>query len=102
MSDFTPSAAQAAAIAAIKDWFETFVAQYLVADNVILPLVYRDFDDAGLTKNGVAISMMCEFMVDWMTDNARWVDALVKFAAGASASRPPRRCGTPAACASAP
>lgn len=68
----------------IKDWFETFVAQYVVADNVLLPLAYRNFDDAGLTHNGIAISMMCEFMVDWMKDNARWVDALVKVAAAES------------------
>ena len=28
--------------------------------------------------------MMCEFMVDWMKDNARWVDALVKVCAAES------------------
>ncbi len=65
----------------VEDWFETFIAQYLAADGIMHPLVYGVFDDAGLEKGGTAVSMMCEFMVDWMKDNARWVDALVKVAA---------------------
>lgn len=65
----------------VEDWFETFVAQYLAADGILHPLVYGVFDDAGLERGGTAVSMMCEFMVDWMKDNARWVDALVKVTA---------------------
>jgi phenol/toluene 2-monooxygenase (NADH) P1/A1 len=69
----------------IEDWFETFIAQYLAADGVVHPLVYGTFDDAGLEHGATAVSMMCEFMVDWMKDNARWVDALVQVAAQESA-----------------
>lgn len=69
----------------VEDWFETFIAQYLAADGILHPLVYGVFDDAGLEKGGTAVSMMCEFMVDWMKDNVRWVDALVKVAAEESA-----------------
>ncbi len=65
----------------IEDWFETFIAQYLAADGIVHPLVYGVFDDAGLENGATAVSMMSEFMVDWMKDNARWVDALVKVAA---------------------
>ncbi len=65
----------------IEDWFETFIAQYLAADGILHPLVYGVFDDAGLEQGAIAVSMMSEFMVDWMKDNARWVDALVKVAA---------------------
>jgi phenol hydroxylase P1 protein len=68
----------------IDDWFEVFVAQYLAADGIIHPLVYGTFDDAGLDRSATAVSMMCEFMVDWMKDNARWVDALVKVCAAES------------------
>jgi phenol hydroxylase P1 protein len=65
----------------IEDWFETFIAQYLAADGILHPLFYGVFDDAGLERGATAVSMMSEFMVDWMKDNARWVDALVKVAA---------------------
>ena len=65
----------------IEDWFETFIAQYLAADGILHPLIYGVFDDAGLEQGATAVSMMSEFMVDWMKDNARWVDALVKVAA---------------------
>lgn len=68
----------------IEDWFETFIAQYLAADGIMHPLVYGTFDDFGLDKGATAISMMSEFMVDWMKDNARWVDALVKVVAAES------------------
>ena len=68
----------------IEDWFETFVAQYLAADGILHPLVYGVFDDAGLDRSATAVSMMCEFMVDWMKDNARWVDALVQVCAAES------------------
>jgi phenol hydroxylase P1 protein len=70
----------------VTDWFETFVAQYLAADGIIHPLVYGTFDDAGLDHGATAVSMMSEFMIDWMKDNVRWVDALVQVAAEESAA----------------
>lgn len=70
----------------VEDWFETFVAQYLAADGILHPLVYGVFDDAGLDRGATAVSMMSEFMVDWMKDNARWVDALVQVTASESAA----------------
>lgn len=68
----------------IQDWFETFMAQYVAADGLVHPLIYGTFDDAGLERGGTAVSMMCEFMVDWMKDNVRWVDALVQVVAAES------------------
>jgi phenol hydroxylase P1 protein len=68
----------------VEDWFETLVAQYLAMDGVLHPLVYQTFDDAGLERGGTAVSMMCEFMTDWMADNARWVDAFVQTAVAES------------------
>ncbi len=65
----------------IEDWFETFIAQYVAMDGIFHPLVYQTFDDAGLDKGGTAVSMLCEFMTDWMADNARWVDSVVETAA---------------------
>ncbi len=68
----------------VQDWFETVVAQYLGMDGILHPLVYKTFDDAGLHKGGTAISMMCEFMADWMPENARWVDAFIQTAVAES------------------
>ena len=68
----------------VEDWFETFLAQNLAMDGILHPLVYRSFDDVGLEHGAVAVSMMCEFMVDWMADNARMVDAFITTAAAES------------------
>ncbi|PWR17948.1 aromatic/alkene monooxygenase hydroxylase subunit beta [Zavarzinia compransoris] len=63
------------------DWFEVFVAQNLVMDGLIYPLVYRAFDDAGQVHGGAALSPLTEFMLDWFDETARWVDAVVGAAA---------------------
>ncbi len=68
----------------VQDWFETFIAQYLAMDGILLPLVYGAFDDTGLDRGATAVSMMSEFQVDWMKDAARWVDSFVKTAAAES------------------
>ena len=68
----------------VEDWFETFIAQYLGMDGILLPLTYRVFDDAGMDRGGMAVTMMSEFMTDWMADAARWVDSFVTTAAGES------------------
>lgn len=63
------------------DWFEVFVAQNLVMDGLIYPLVYRAFDDAGQSQGGGAISPLTEFMLDWYDETSRWVDAVIGAAA---------------------
>lgn len=66
------------------DWFQLFVAQNLVIDGLIYPLVYDSFDAAGQSKGGAAISMVTEFMSEWFADNSRWTDAVIKVAAAES------------------
>ncbi len=68
----------------IEDWFENFIAQYLAMDGVMLPMVYGSFDEVGMDHGGTAVSMMSEFMVDWMKDCKRWVDSFVKTATSES------------------
>lgn len=68
----------------VKDWFETLVAQFLVMDGLVYPLVYDHFDRAGQKQGASAVTMLCEFMVDWNAEHNRWVDAVVKVAAGES------------------
>lgn len=61
-----------------KDWFELFVAQNLVLDGFVHPLVFGRSMDTTLT-------MLTGFMRDWHAENVKWVDACIKAAAGASA-----------------
>jgi len=64
-----------------KDWFEVFVAQNLVFDGLLYPLVYRHYVNARSPATGHALAMLTEFMTDWFDENVRWVDATLKTAA---------------------
>ncbi len=65
----------------VEDWFETFVAQNLVLDGVLHPLVFDELDAAGRKHGAMGISMMTDFMRKWRKDHERWVDAIVDVAA---------------------
>lgn len=64
-----------------KDWFEVFVAQNLVFDGLLYPLVYRHLEADLNPGTGNALSMLTGFMNDWYDETTRWVDATVKTAA---------------------
>ncbi len=64
-----------------KDWFEVFVAQNLVFDGLLYPLVYRHYVDQVSPRTGNALALLTEFMNDWYAETSRWVDATVKTAA---------------------
>ena len=69
----------------VKDPFELFVAQNLVLDGLLYPLVYGRFVDDHITiKGGTAVAMLTSFMPEWHDESARWVDAVVKVAAAES------------------
>ena len=69
----------------LQDWFEIFVAQNLVLEGLLNPMLY-DYLDAEFSANGgTAISMMTRFMGEWSTETAKWVDAQIKVAAAESA-----------------
>lgn len=68
----------------VRDWFELFVAQLVVLDGYVYPLVTQAFDRAGAAHNGSPLSMMTGFLGDWFADNSRWTDAVLKAAAGES------------------
>ncbi|MDE2371210.1 MAG: aromatic/alkene monooxygenase hydroxylase subunit beta [Burkholderiales bacterium] len=69
----------------VKDWFEVFVAQNLVLDGLIYPLVYEHVVDDVLTmKGGTAVAMLTKFMTEWHAETAKWVDAQIKTAAAES------------------
>ncbi|MDX2471448.1 MAG: aromatic/alkene monooxygenase hydroxylase subunit beta [SAR324 cluster bacterium] len=66
------------------DWFELFVAQNLVLDGMMYPLVYESIINSIEEQGGTAISMLTDFMTQWMKETKRWVDAEINVAAGES------------------
>ena len=70
------------------DWFELFVAQNLVFDGLLYPLVYRRYEAALNPRTGNALAMVTGFMSEWYDETARWVDATLKTAAEESAEQP--------------
>lgn len=66
----------------VADWFELFVAQNFVMDGLLYPLVYEHFDKAGQEHGAAPLSILSEFMVEWYSETAKWVDAVLKIAAG--------------------
>jgi phenol hydroxylase P1 protein len=69
----------------LTDWFELFVAQNLVLDGLVYPLVYHTIvDDVLTSQGGAAVSMLTQFMGDWHKETAKWADAQIKVAAAES------------------
>lgn len=67
-----------------KDWFELFVAQNLVFDGLLYPLIFDRFDEQMVNRGAASYSMMTEFMSEWFQETTRWVDAVVKRAGSES------------------
>ena len=62
----------------VRDWFELTVAQNLVSDGLVYPLLFHKLDEQ-LSANGAGqVGMLTEFMRLWFADSQRWVDALLK------------------------
>ncbi|HJV80224.1 aromatic/alkene monooxygenase hydroxylase subunit beta [Noviherbaspirillum sp.] len=69
----------------LKDWFELFVAQNLVLDGLLYPLVYQHIDNAISAQAGPTVSMLTRFQSEWFAETRKWVDASIKTAAAESA-----------------
>ena len=67
-----------------KDWFELFIAQNLVFDGLLYPLVYGRFGGELSQSGGSVVAMLTGFMDEWYSEGVRWVDAFVKTAAAES------------------
>jgi phenol/toluene 2-monooxygenase (NADH) P1/A1 len=68
-----------------RDWFELMVAQNLVSDALVYPLMYQHFDARIAQAHGAGLSMMTEYLMRWYEESSKWVDALVKAAAADNA-----------------
>jgi len=62
----------------MKDWFELFVANNLVLDGLLYPLVYQHIDKVLDDLGGPAVSLMTQFQSEWFVESVKWVDACIK------------------------
>lgn len=69
----------------IRDWFELAVAQNLVSDGLLYPLMFQRLDEQWMASGAGQVGMLTEFMRLWFAESQRWVDALVKTVVGESA-----------------
>ena len=68
-----------------EDWFELFVAQNVVIDGLVYPLIYQSFGNLVSARGQTGIVMLTEFMTEWFDEHTRWVDHVIKVAAAESA-----------------
>ncbi|POP54487.1 aromatic/alkene monooxygenase hydroxylase subunit beta [Zhongshania marina] len=68
----------------LRDWFEVFVAQNLVADGLMYPLIFDEFVSSFSRNYGNDLNSLTNYSVKWQSDFARWVDSVVKTASSES------------------
>ena len=69
----------------LRDPFELFVAQNVALDGLLYPLVYEHIVDRFLASRGASsVAMLTLFMSEWFDETRKWVDAVVRVAAGES------------------
>ena len=70
-----------------QDPMELFIAQGLVLDGLLYPLIFTHFVDDWLTvQGGTAVAMLTTFMPEWHAESASWIDAVLKVCAAESES----------------
>lgn len=67
-----------------KDWFELFVAQNVVMDGLLYPLMYQSFGNTVSAAGNTSFAMLTEFMSEWYDEHVRWTDQVMKVAAAES------------------
>ncbi|MCE1240072.1 MAG: aromatic/alkene monooxygenase hydroxylase subunit beta [Azonexaceae bacterium] len=82
--DWQPMRRHVENLLVLEDWFEIFVAQNLVLEGLLNPMLYDHLDADFSARGGTAISMMTRFMAEWSTETAKWIDAQIKAAAAES------------------
>lgn len=68
----------------IDDWFELTLAQNILMDGLMYPLVYDRMDSWLEGEGAEAVSMLTEFMRGWYKESLRWTNAMIKTVAGES------------------
>ena len=68
----------------LDDWFEIMVAQNIVMDGLLYPLIYERFIPGLVAQGGSHFLMLTQFMNEWWDETQRWTNALIKVTAAES------------------
>lgn len=68
----------------LDDWFEIMVAQNIVMDGLIFPLIYDRFITSLTDQGCTAMPLLTQFMNDWYAETIRWTNQLIKVTAAES------------------
>ena len=68
----------------LDDWFEIMVAQNVVMDGLIFPLMYEHFINEVSAQGGGVFAMLTQLMTEWYAETIRWTNQLMKVTAGES------------------
>ncbi|MGA1933549.1 aromatic/alkene monooxygenase hydroxylase subunit beta [Arcobacter sp. YIC-464] len=64
----------------LEDWFELHIAQNVIFDGFIHPLVFNKYEQELNQRGGTAQTMMTEFITSWNEECERWLDMTIKIA----------------------
>lgn len=68
----------------LDDWFEIMVAQNIVMDGLIFPLIFDRYISQLSKQGGGIFVLLTQFMNEWYAENIRWTNQLVKVTAAES------------------
>ena len=68
----------------LDDWFEVMVAQNIVMDGLLYPLLYGRLVPQLSAQGGSTIMLLTQFMSEWQAETERWTNQLVKVTAAES------------------
>ncbi len=65
----------------LEDWFEIMVAQNIVMDGLIYPLIYDRFVQQASESGAGVLFLLTQFMNDWYKETTRWTNKLLNVTA---------------------
>lgn len=68
----------------LDDWFEIMVAQNIVMDGLMYPLIYKTFVPESVAGGATPLLMLTSLMSEYADENVRWTNQLVKVTAAES------------------
>jgi phenol hydroxylase P1 protein len=68
----------------LDDWFEIMVAQNVVMDGLIFPLIFDRYIKNLHSKGASGITLLTQFMAEWYGETIRWTNQLIKVTAAES------------------
>jgi len=68
----------------LDDWFEIMVAQNVVMDGLIFPLMYEHFINEVSAQGAGVFAMLTQLMTEWYAETIRWTNQLMKVTASES------------------